>query len=165
MKNIYWIRHAGLSRLAIVARPRGDDWLDDDLRALKRDGIDIVLSALTRPEAEELGLEKESERAGAVGLDFISYPIPDGETPQDLSSFRKLISQLVNAIQAGKGVGVHCRGCIGRSTIVAASVLMELGFTAQRALDMIEQSRECMVPDTVEQRDWIQRYEPSGSAR
>lgn len=163
MKNIYWIRYAEPSKLAIVARPRGGEWLDDDLRALKRDGIDVLVSLLTGPETEELGLGKEKERAKAGGLEFVSYPIPDRETPQDLRSFRLLISQLVNAIQAGKGVGVHCRGCIGRSTVVTASVLMEFGWRAQRALDLIEKSRECMVPDTVEQRDWIQGYRSAGS--
>ena len=165
MMTIYWIRYAEPPKLAIVARPRGGNWLDDDLRALKRDGIDIVVSMLTGPEAEELGLSKEGERARAAGLEFVSYPIPDTETPSDLSSFRQLISQSVNAIRSGKSVGVHCRGSIGRSTVVAATVLMELGWTAERALALIEQSRQCMVPDTDEQRDWIRRYEPLGSRR
>lgn len=165
MKNIYWIRHAEPPKLAIVARPRGGDWLDDDLQALKRDGVDIVVSALTRPEEEELGLANESERANVAGIEFVSYPIPDRETPQDRSSFHRLISQLVSAIQAGRSVGVHCRGCIGRSTVVAASVLVELGWTAKSALALIEQSRGCMVPDTDEQRDWIRHYEPVGSRR
>jgi protein-tyrosine phosphatase len=165
MKNIYWIRHGVPPKLAIVARPRGGDLLEEDLQALKRDGIDILVSLLTPPEADELGLSNEGAIAKALGLEFVSYPIPDRETPWDLSSFRQLISRLVSAIQAGKSVGAHCRGCIGRSTVVVASVLMELGWTARDALALVERSRECMVPDTVEQRDWIRRYKPAGSVR
>jgi protein-tyrosine phosphatase len=164
MKNIYWIRHAEPPQLAIIARPRGDGWLEGDLAALKRDGIDVVVSLLTAPEAEELGLSKEQETAGSVGLQFISYPIPDTQTPSDLKSFNRLILQLVNAVQSGKTVGAHCRGCIGRATVTTAAVLIELCWNAEEALALIEQSRGCQVPDTIEQKNWIRRYMPEGSA-
>ena len=37
-------------RLAIVPRPRGGDWLEDEVRAWREAGVDIVVSAL---EADE----------------------------------------------------------------------------------------------------------------
>jgi protein-tyrosine phosphatase len=98
-------------------------------------------------------------------LQFVSYPIPDGSTPADSRSFRAFILQLVDAIRAGKGVGVHCRGCIGRSTVTTAAVLIELGWKADDALKLIEEARKWRVPDTLEQRDWIRRYAPEGSVR
>ena len=47
MKDIYWIGHDEHPHLAIVARPRGDDWLEEDLANLKRGGIEILVSLLT----------------------------------------------------------------------------------------------------------------------
>ena len=164
MKNIYWIRHAEQPKLAIVERPRGNEWLDYDLAALERDGIDVLVSLLTAPEVKALGLGKEEEFAKALDMQFISYPIPDGTTPQDLKSFHELVVRLADAIQSGKNVGAHCFGCIGRSTITTAAVLIELGWSAKDALALIEQGRGCPVPDTREQRAWIRHYKSEGPA-
>lgn len=38
----YWVT----TQLAIVPRPRGDDWLDDEMVALREAGIDVVVSML-----------------------------------------------------------------------------------------------------------------------
>jgi hypothetical protein len=45
-QNIYWIKSAEPHRIAIVARPRGNDWLEDDVTALSRDGIEVLVSVL-----------------------------------------------------------------------------------------------------------------------
>lgn len=164
MKHIYWIRHAEQPQLAIVARPRGNEWLDYDLAALERDGIDVLVSLLTTREAKELGLGKEEEFAKALDMQFISYPIPDHTAPSDLKSFHELVVRLANAIQSGKNVGAHCLGCIGRSTITTAAVLIELGWSAEDALALIEQGRGCPVPDTPDQEAWIRQYKSEGPA-
>jgi len=37
-----------------MARPRGGDWLQDEILALKRSGISILVSLLTPEEEDEL---------------------------------------------------------------------------------------------------------------
>jgi protein-tyrosine phosphatase len=160
MKDIYWIRHDERPRLAIVARPRGDDWLETDLANLKRGGIEVLISLLTPEEALDLGLRAESELASQAGIEFISYPILDRTTPAGEDSFRRLIARLAEAVQMGKRVGVHCRASIGRSSVTTAAVLIHLGGRPVEALAMIEEARGCHVPDTVEQLDWILSFEP-----
>lgn len=162
MKNIYWIRHADPSKLAIVARPRGGDWLKDDLAALNREGIDVLVSLLTSAEEQELGLNDERRIAEDSGLLFISYPVPDRSTPSDPISFRRLALHLAGEIQSGKVVGAHCRGCIGRATMITAAILSALGWSAEKALTLIESARGCPVPDTPEQRNWIQSFSSDG---
>jgi len=73
-----------------------------------------------------------------------------------------LVLKLGKRMQSGDKIGIHCRGCIGRSTLLAASVLIKLGWTAERALEEIEVARGCSVPDTEEQRDWIMHYGEGG---
>ena len=160
MKDIYWIANQQPTGIAIVARPQGDDWLADDLAILKRGGIDTLVSLLTEPEAAELGLENESITAQQQGLEFFSYPIPDRCTPADHAGYSMFISQLAQKVRAGKTVGAHCRGCIGRATVTTAALLVHLGWDANDALAAIEQARGCPVPDTPEQRRWIQHYRP-----
>ncbi len=154
MKDVYWIGNDEPS-LAIVARPRGDGWLEDDLSRLKRGGVDVLVSLVEPEEAVFLGLANEAGLAEGVGLDFISYPIPDRTTPGDEGSFRTLTARLVNVVRTGKRVGTHCRGCIGRSTVVTAAVLIQLGIEPPDALKLIQDARGCSVPDTPEQLDWI----------
>jgi len=160
MKDIYWIGHNEPSRLAIVARPRGDDWLEEDLVNLKHNGIEILVSLLMPYEAADLGLAGERGLAERMGIEFISYPIPDRTTPGDIGGFRLLAARLADAVRAGNGVGAHCRGCIGRATVTTAAVLIQLGFTPTDALTMIEEARGCSVPDTPEQLNWILTFEP-----
>ncbi len=160
MKDIYWIQHDEHPHLAIVARPRGDDWLEEDLQKLKRGGIEVLISLLMADEAIDLGLTAEGDLASSMGIDFISYPIPDRTTPIDAKSFHLLIARLADAVRAGKHVGAHCRGCIGRATVTTAAVLVQLGFKPAEALEMIGEARESPVPDTLEQQEWILQLEP-----
>jgi protein-tyrosine phosphatase len=162
VKEVFWIPesvpgHGG--RLAIVLRPRGGEWLSDELLRLKGVGIQILVSMLEPWEADALGLTEEKALTEETGLQFFSYPIPDRTTPSDKARFHRFIDKLVAHLRAGKAIGVHCRGCIGRSTIVVACALIHLGWNAKDALNAIESARGCLVPDTQEQRDWILRYE------
>lgn len=143
MKDAYWIGDPAETKLAIVPRPRGGDWLETDLSNLKCEGIDILISILTREEEIELGLEQERELAESLGITFYSYPIPDRSTPADLSSFRAFVSDLSKAIEHGKKAGAHCRGGIGRATIVTASILIAGKWSAERALLEIEARLRC----------------------
>ena len=159
MKSVWWISEGQNPRVAIVARPRGDDWLEDDLAGLRHAGIDVLVSLLRDDEAEELGLAEEGAIARRVGMRFISYPVPDRCTPQDEAGFGRLVAELADLVKAGRRVGAHCRGCIGRSTVLTASMLIALGMDAEEALLRIEAARECYVPDTQAQRDWILRFQ------
>jgi protein-tyrosine phosphatase len=157
--DIFWIGDDESLRLAIVLRPRGGDWLEDEIRRLRRNGIDILVSLLENQEAAELGLSEEAVLASQSDLAFHSHPIPDREVPSNTGSFRAFASQLAEQALSGKRIGVHCRASIGRATILAACVLVELGWDPNVALTEIKAARECHVPDTPEQRDWILRYE------
>ena len=84
--EIYWIDGPWPGRLAILARPRGSDWLIDELAGWKNAGLDVVVSLLTRGEDSELGLSDEGELAQQYGLTFISFPISDYSVPTSDSS-------------------------------------------------------------------------------
>jgi len=45
--TIYPINAAAPNRVAIVARPRGGDWLRGEVSALSREEIDVLVSMLT----------------------------------------------------------------------------------------------------------------------
>jgi protein-tyrosine phosphatase len=155
----YWIKAEGF-RLAIIPRPRGQDWLPDDIKFLHRAGVDVVVSALTVSENEELGLVAENHCCQSNGVEFLSFPIEDRSVPKSLSEFRSLVHSLTEYLRTGKAVAVHCRAGIGRSSIIVAATLIQNGFSAEAAFRAIEEARGRPVPDTPEQRQWLERQLP-----
>jgi hypothetical protein len=57
--TLFTISRHGPGRLATMARPRGGEWLTDELGSLRRAGVDVLVCALTGPEMLELGLTDE----------------------------------------------------------------------------------------------------------
>jgi protein-tyrosine phosphatase len=160
MKDVLWIEEARPSRLAIVLRPRGGEGLQADLERARAEGIDVLVSLLTREDNEDLGLTEEGRIAQQLGMRFVSYPILDRCTPVDGAGFRRLVADLRDQVRAGRSVGAHCRGCIGRATVLIASVMIALGWNASDALRKIESARGFPVPDTPEQLEWILNFNP-----
>lgn len=160
MKNIFWIRGNPPVSLAIVLCPLGGRRLRDELLAIKRNGIETLVSLLDHEEAHLIGLSEEGRRAEEAGLQFLSFPIPDAHPPQNTTLFRSFIAGLADRLIAGESVGVHCRGSIGRATVATACALIHLGWQPQAALTAITLARGQAVPDTEEQEDWIMRYKP-----
>jgi protein-tyrosine phosphatase len=160
MNDIFWIHGDPPPPLAVVLRPRGDDWLKDELLRMKQGGIQALVSLLEEEEAASLGLAQEGSVAGQIGLQFVSFPIPDVHVPPNPDTFRKFVAGLAGRLGAGVRVGVHCRGSIGRATVTAACTLIHLGWAPKAALDAIAAARGLAVPDTQEQEDWILSYKP-----
>jgi protein-tyrosine phosphatase len=153
-QTIYWIMAAQPYRLAIVARPRGNDWLSDEIEDLSQKGVGVLVSLLTPDETEELGLLDEQRFCQEFKIQFFNFPIPDRSVP-DERGLRDLLERLIEQVHLGRGVGFHCRAGIGRSSMLAAMVLARLGWTSEAAFLAISESRGCKVPDTIEQEQWV----------
>jgi len=155
--TIYPITTSLPFRLSIVARPRGGDSLHHELSALAKDGIEILVSMLPTEEAEELGLALEATECDEAAIRFVNIPLPDRSVPPDALQFRKAVEELAVDLRAGKSIGVHCRAGIGRSFLLAASLLIVLGIPADETFRQIEASRGCRIPDTPGQAEWVRR--------
>jgi protein-tyrosine phosphatase len=153
----YWVETEAC-RLAIMPRPRGGDWLEDDIRALKRDGVDVLVSALEADEVAELELLQEEAFCRALGIEFLWFPIPDRSLPGSAEQFEMFVESVYRQLSTGRSVVVHCRAGIGRSTMIAASLLLRHGFSAAEAFALLEKARGFPVPDTPEQRAWVERF-------
>ena len=155
--NLFWIDGPWRGRLAIATRPRGGDWLADEVSGWRRAGIHVIVSLLESDEAGLLGLSEESKVAEAHGIRFISFPIPDRGVPASEPAAFSLIASVASALEEGKNIAVHCRQGIGRSGLIAAGVLATSGVSADDAIKAVSSARGLAVPETSEQRLWIQR--------
>lgn len=156
--EIYWIDGMPMGKLGIAPRPRGGDWLDDEVEAWRASGVNCVVSALTPAEEAELDLQNEATACRKHGMHFVSFPIPDRGTPRTLSLLQRAMSFIKDDLKSGGSVLVHCRQGIGRAALIAASALAATGEGPDRAFLRIERARGCPVPDTEEQREWVRRF-------
>jgi len=167
--SVYWIDIRSLAshspegggrtgRLAIMARPRAGDWLEDEVATWKAEGIDTVVSLLERHEVMELDLSMEAELCAREAMEFISFPIADRGLPSSTQAAADLAGSLASKLREGKNVAIHCRAGIGRSSVVAACVMVSAGSTASLAFDQISAARGVQVPDTEGQRAWVERF-------
>jgi len=150
--EIYWIDTATAPRLAIMARPRAGDWLEDEIAHWKRSGVGVVISLLKRDEIEELGLEREAMLCEENSIAFLSFPIPDRGLPENVDLTLRFAADVA---AKGKPIAIHCRAGIGRSSVMAAAILVTKGIAPATALSAIAKTRGLPVPDTDAQRDWV----------
>ncbi|HEY1679035.1 MAG TPA: dual specificity protein phosphatase family protein [Candidatus Sulfotelmatobacter sp.] len=159
--GLYWIDGPWPGKLAVAARPRGGDWLRDELETLKRAGVGAILSLLTPEEERDLDLREEAAESRRQGVKFISFPIPDRQVPSSEAKLGKTLEKLASLLSQETNVLVHCRQGIGRSGLVAACLLVKNGMSPGAALDAVSGARGIPVPETAEQREWIERYAPA----
>ncbi|HEY1801335.1 MAG TPA: dual specificity protein phosphatase family protein [Terriglobales bacterium] len=156
--KLYWIHGPWAGKLAVAARPRGGDWLEDEISSWRRSGVDTVLSLLDAEEELELNLKDEAKEAKLQGMKFFSLPIPDRQVPSSEAKLTKTLEALDADLQSGKNLAVHCRQGIGRSGLIATCLLIRKGFSPQAAVEIVSAARGVNVPETAEQRNWLDRY-------
>jgi protein-tyrosine phosphatase len=158
--KIYWIQQFDNSaKLGIMARPRGDDWLEGEIENLKRQNVGLLVSLLEENEITELGLTQEEILCKKHFIPFINFPIADRGTPKDDSTTDAFIKHLASKIEEGISVVVHCRMGIGRSSIISASILLLKSLKTDTILRHITQVRGLKVPDTAQQVAWLKARE------
>ena len=141
--------------MSIVPRPRGGERLDDDIRAMKRAGVHLLVSMLTPDEQAATNLTAEAERCHAPGLEYLSVPIPDFGVPSDPVSFDDAVVQAVRTLSQNRSVAVDCCQSIGRSGVFTCAVLMAMGMALEKAVTIASEARGVPVPESPEQRRWL----------
>jgi protein-tyrosine phosphatase len=153
--EFFWIDMTLAGRLATATRPRGGDWLADDMRAVANAGVSLLVSMLTAEENTELSVGGEALAAEAAGVQFLGIPIEDRGLPERAMPFLEGVTRAAKEVSAKRAVAVHCRMGIGRSSMFAASTLVKLGVEPDDAWRAIALVRGRPVPDVAKQRDWV----------
>lgn len=136
-----------------MARPKV---LPDDLKAIKTAGIDTVVSLLEPAEASNVGLAQQADTCATLGLTFLNHPIRDMHLP-DPATFAPFSADIALRLRSGANIAIHCYASIGRSGMLACTVLGHFGYTADRALAHVSEMRGTDVPDTAAQTTFIQK--------
>ncbi len=153
--ELYWIDGPWLGQLAISSRPRGGDWLEDEVRSWLQSSLDIIVSLLTDDEIADLELAQEAELCQAHGLQFLAFPIVDRSAPSSRRDTLDFVRKLAHALAEGKSLVIHCRQGIGRAALIAACFLILSGADPETAFRRVSAARGVSVPETPEQQKWV----------
>ena len=162
--EIYPVKFIGQGQLSIMPCPKAMH-LQRDLKQLRDLGVSSIVSLLETSEAERLGVGDETLLCSRLGIHFQQFPIRDHKTPTDTLAFRELIDRLEKDLRAGNHVVVHCLAGIGRTGLVAGSLLIQDGLSAVAATDLLSEVRGCVVPQTHDQSNYLIDYETGDEVR
>ncbi len=141
-----------------MGRPRGGEWLDDEIAWFYQYGVHTIVSLLETDEIEELELHHENACCQKHAITYVSFPIQDRNVPTSLQEAHNVVSDLYQQLITGRGIAIHCRAGIGRSALIAACLFLHAHYTVKDAFAAITQDRHVPVPDTEKQRQWVNRY-------
>jgi protein-tyrosine phosphatase len=156
--KLYWVNGPWRGKLAMAARPRGGDWLPDEIASWRSSGVATMVSLLEEHEERDLDLKEERSEAEKQGLKFVSFPIVDRDVPMSRNKFGDMLETLHRELAAGQNVVLHCRQGIGRTGLVAACLLVGDGLDPQEAIERLKTARGLEVPETAQQLRWINDF-------
>jgi hypothetical protein len=117
-----------------------------------------VVSMLEKNEAPMLGLEREAISAELAILGFVDFPNPDRGAPLEKATFENLLEDIEHPLADRKPVGIHRRAWIGRSSVIAAGMLIRSAVPTKDGRLQVSISRACPVPDIEEQPECMDRH-------
>jgi protein-tyrosine phosphatase len=95
-------------------------------------------------ELEEVRLKSskyaEALKTGTVPCSVLPFEIPEGGAPEDRDAFWSLTIDVVNRLQSGEVVLIHCAGGVGRTAMLAMSVLLALGQPMSEARSLVSRA-------------------------
>jgi ADP-ribosyl-[dinitrogen reductase] hydrolase len=138
------------ARIALCACPGPEPSLTGDLEALREWGARGLVSLIEDSEFETLGVQSLPDRLAALGMRWWHLPIRDMETPDARFETRweHAGAELKGLIAQGASIAVHCRGGLGRTGMIAARILVELGTEPAAAIAQVRKVR----PGAIETR-------------
>ena len=157
-KNVftYEMEHGSIT---MMPKPPGASQLSAYIQYLKNKNIDILVSLLQYKEVISHSLSNEGVECEELAIEFINFPIKDHSTPQFFIPYNQLIEQLVKRIESGKNIAIHCYAGIGRTGLIAASILIKMGMQVDEALIKLSRVRGLRVPETIQQITWLHRHD------
>lgn len=111
--------------------------------------VDVVVNLL---EAHEEGADDLP-----TARNQYHYPIPSGGVPQDNVSFQQLIQQLLGHLRKHHTTLLHSVKGIGRSGLLAACMLIEIGHDAETAIRLTQVTRPGALSNAA-QKAWIRAW-------
>jgi protein-tyrosine phosphatase len=156
-KEVFWINEELLGKQIVgtMSCPLGGEDLERQIKSLKEQGVDFIVSLMQEEEQSSLGLGDEAMICEKLGIGFLHFPIQDYGTPEFIDDFIFLVKNLTEKIKEQKKIVLHCQAGIGRASVLAASIMIHVGFNPDHVFEIISKHRKRNVPDRKTQIDFV----------
>lgn len=128
-------------RLLLHSMPGRFEAIERVWHQLRRDAVGAIVCL---NEKHELHMKSskyaEALESGTVPCSVLPFEIREGGVPEDRDAFWALANDVAKRLQSGEGVLVHCAGGIGRTAMLAVTVLLVLGESLNEAESLVSRA-------------------------
>ena len=139
--------------------------VDLDLDRMRREyGVEVVVTLLEEDEMEWMGIETLGYEVRRRGMEWLWFPIEDLGVPpgEQLLEFVGFSGKVIERLEAGRVVAVHCRGGLGRAGMVGACLLVLRGMGAGEAIRCVRRARGESAVEMPEQEEYVEEVASVG---
>jgi protein-tyrosine phosphatase len=123
-----------LGKLLLHSMPGRFEAIESAWQQVKSEAVGAIVCLA---EPHEIRLKSsgyaEALELGTVPCSVLAFEIREGGVPEDRDRFWALANDLANRLESGEVVLIHCAGGVGRTAMLAISVLLILGEPIDRA--------------------------------
>ncbi|WP_087020888.1 tyrosine-protein phosphatase [Thaumasiovibrio subtropicus] len=97
---------------------------------LKRAGVTTVVTALNNEEMDKAGVAALPAEVQTAAMNWVHLPIEDDQAPDAAfaEQWKQQATSLRDRVLAGEKIAMHCMGGSGRTGLLAAHLLLDLGW-------------------------------------
>jgi len=128
--------------------------ISEDLKELQQYGISCIVPLITDDELHDFGVDDLMKEYEEIGFEVNRLEIMDQMVCSE-NEMHELLDWMDERIQAGKKILVHCVGGLGRSGLVAASLLKSKGLSADEAIKVVRESRSPRAVESQVQEQFV----------
>lgn len=103
-------------------------------------------------------LKMSTAKPKPTAWSFCRFPSQIGKYRIPKARLATALEILDRELASGRNVVLHCRQGIGRTGLVAACLFLTKGLDPETAVQRLSAARGLTVPQTPEQRQWIEHY-------
>ena len=140
-------------RMRKSAKVNADRNLGTDLQQIRDWGAAAVVSLVEPAELGWLQVPHLGQEVERHGMKWLHIPIKDGGVPEDEAEriWAEVGPRIRGLLQEGQRVLFHCRAGHGRSGMMAARLLVELGWSAESAISEVRRVRPGAIEGAAQQ--------------
>ena len=125
-------------RLLLHSLPGRYEAIESVWHQLRNEAVRAIVCLVEKDELDEKSPEyARALEAGTVPCSVLPFEIPDRGVPADWDDFWTLAGDLAKRLQSGEAVLIHCAGGVGRTAMLAITVLVALGNPASVARSVV----------------------------
>jgi len=103
--------------------------MNEALEQLQRAGAQALLTLMPDEEMTREGVASLPEACKRIGLQWFHFPIADDTPPGEAfaRAWQAQAEQVLAKLRSGETIAVHCKGGSGRTGLMIAVLLLEMG--------------------------------------